>query len=210
MEDFYECYEEDFYYLHQKLPDLHEKIRKYTLWKLNFNGELPEKDVKKFWMQTRKDFLEVAKYFISEYTNKDIKNLDDLSNAVINLGKEHYLPYSKFYLKNEFGIKSSKLAFIASKLIPYRFKQLYFRRLIKENKIYPKILLNKRSPDVIIFGAVPYILFGLNEDLSLNKENFEKGLSLLQKVYPTKARTWEELSQDYADAYILFYLMKIV
>ncbi len=210
MEDFYECYKTDFPDLYKKLPDLHEKIKKYTLWKLNFNGELPEKDVVKFWMQTRKDFLEVVKYFISRFTKKEIKNTDDLSKAVVNLGKEQYLPYSKFYLKNEFGIKSNKLAFIASKLIPYRFKQLYFKRLIKERKFYPRILLNKRSPDTIIFGAAPYILFALNEDLTLNKENFDKGFETLRKVYPTKAKTWEELSQDYADAYVLFYLMKIV
>ncbi|MEK6937106.1 MAG: hypothetical protein AABW58_03480 [Nanoarchaeota archaeon] len=210
MEDFYKYYEEDFYHLHQKVPDLHEKIKKYTLWKLNFNGELPEKDAVKFWMQTRKDFLEVVNYFISEYTQKNINDINDLSTAIINLGKEHYMPYSQFYLKNSLGINSNVLSFLVSKLIPFRFKQLYFKRLIKEKKFYPRILINKRSPDNVIFGAVPYILFALNDDLSLNKENFEKGLEILKGVYPSKAKTWEELSQDYADAYILFYLMKIV
>ncbi|MBS3171236.1 hypothetical protein J4449_01345 [Candidatus Woesearchaeota archaeon] len=209
MEEFYECYENDFPDLYKKLPDLHEKVKKYTLWKLNYNG-LPEKDVIKFWMQTRKDFLEVVKYFMSEFTNKEIKNIGDLSDAIINLGKEHYLPYSRHFLKNSFNINSRALAFITSKLIPFRFKQLYFSRLLKEKKIYPRILINKRSPDVVIFGAAPHILFGLNEDLTLDKENFMNGLKTLRKVYPTKAKTWEELSQDYANAYILFYLMKIV
>ena len=175
----------------------------------HYNG-LPEKDVIKFWMQTRKDFLEVVKYFMSEFTNKEIKNIGDLSDAIINLGKEHYLPYSRHFLKNSFNINSRALAFITSKLIPFRFKQLYFSRLLKEKKIYPRILINKRSPDVVIFGAAPHILFGLNEDLTLDKENFMNGLKTLRKVYPTKAKTWEELSQDYANAYILFYLMKIV
>ncbi len=210
MEDFYECYKRDFPDLYKKLPDLHEKIKKYTLWKLNYNGRAPEEDVIKFWMQTRKDFLEVAKYFISRFTRKEIKNIDDLSNAVINLGKEHYLPYSRYFLKNEFGIKSRFLALVVSKLIPIRFKQLYFFRLMKERKFYPRILLNKRSPDVIIFGSAPYILFGLNENLTIENDNFLKGLKTLRKVYPSKAKTWEELSQDYSDAYVLFYLMKIV
>lgn len=210
MEDFYECYKNDFPELYKKLPDLHEKVKKYTLWKLNYNGKTPEKDVKKFWFQTRKDFLEVVKFYISRFTNKKIETLDDLSNAIINLKKEQYLPYSKFFLKNSFNIRSNLAALLISKLIPLRFKQLYFQKLLKEKKFHPRILLNKSSPDLIIFGSVPYILFALNEDFTINRENFEKGLKTLNKVYPTKARTWEQLSQDYADAYVLFYLMKIV
>ena len=94
--------------------------------------------------------------------------------------------------------------------IQIRFKYLFFLRILKEKKAYFKIFLNKSSPDTIIFGAVPYILFGVDDDLHINKENFENGLNVLKKVYPTNAKNWEELSQDYADAYVLFYLMKIV
>ena len=208
MEDFYECYKTDFPELYNKLPDLHEKIKKYTLWKLNYKGQ-PEEDIVKFWFETRKDFIEVVKFFMSRFTNKKIESLDDLSNAIINLGKEQYLPYSKFFLKNNLNISSKFISLIVSKLIPIRFKQLYFQRLLKENEFYPRILINKSSPDLIIFASTPYILFGLNEDFTIN-QNFEKGLKTLRKVYPTKAKNWEQLSQDYANSYILFYLMKIV
>lgn len=210
MEDFYENYKNDFPELYEKLPDLNEKVRKYTLWKLNFNGELPEKDAVKFWLQTRKDFMEVVKYFFSRFLNKKIESIEELSNAIINLGEEYYFPYAKHYLKNNFGINSDFLSKIARRLIPLRFKYLYFLRILKEKKAYPNIFLNKRSPDTIIFGSVPYILFAIDDQLKITKENFDNGLRTLKKVYPTNAKTWEELSQDYADAYVLFYLMKIV
>ena len=209
MEDFYKNYKKDFPELYKILPDLHEKIKKYTLWKLNFKG-LPEKDVLKLWFQTRKDFLEVVKYFISKFTNKQINTIDELSKAVVNLGKEYYGPYSYFFVKNKFNSNSKILINGVRKSIPYGFKYLYFKKILKEKQFYPRILFNKRSPDVIIFGSVPYILFAIDENLNTNKENFNKGKNLLNKVYPTKAETWEQLSQDYADAYIAFYLMKIV
>ncbi len=209
MEEFYKNYKNDFPELYKRLPDLHEKIKKYTLWKLNFKGT-PEKDPLKLWFQTRKDFIEVVKYFFSEVLNKKIQTIEDLSNAIINLNKEYYYPYSKYFLKNNFNINSNFLTNIVIKLIPIRFKQLYFNKLLKENKVHFKIFFNKASPDLIIFGSVPFILFALNEDFTINKENFEKGLKTLNKVYPTKAKNWEQLSQDYADAYVLFYLMKIV
>jgi len=210
MEDFYANYEKDFPDLYEKLPDLNEKVKKYTLWKLNFNGEMPEKDAIKFWLQTRKDFIGVVKYFFSRFLNRKIETTEELSNAIINLGKDYYFPYAKYYLKNNFGINSYFLSEIARKLIPLRFKYLYFLRILKEKKIYPKIFLNKRSPDTIIFGSVPFILFAIDDNMRLVKENFDNGLGTLRKVYPTNAKNWEELSQDYADAYVLFYLMKIV
>lgn len=209
MEEFYNNYKEDFPELYDKLPDLHEKIKKYTLWKLNFNG-LPEKNAVKFWLQTRKDLLEVVKYFISKLTNKKIETIEELSLAIINLGNEYYEPYSKYFLQNKFNVRSKMLIKIISKCIPWGFKYLYFKKILKEKKFYPEILLNKRSPDVIIFGSVPFILFAIDEDLNIVQENFNKGFKTLSNVFPTKAKNWEELSQDYADAYILFYLMKIV
>ena len=209
MEDFYTNYKNDFPELYKKLPDLHEKVKKYTLWKLSYN-EIPEKDAIKFWLQTRKDFLDVVKYFFSVFLNKEINSVQELSNAIINLGKEYYFPYSKYYLKNNFKINSDLISSLLMRAIPIRFKYLYFLRILKEKKAYFKIFLNKSSPDTIIFGAVPYILFGVDDDLHINKENFENGLNVLKKVYPTNAKNWEELSQDYADAYVLFYLMKIV
>jgi hypothetical protein len=53
-------------------------------------------------------------------------------------------------------------------------------------------------------------LFAIDDQLKISRENFDNGLRTMKMVYPTNAKTWEELSQDYADAYVLFYLMKIV
>lgn len=212
MEDFYKCYKEDFQELAERLPDFHEKVKKYILWKLDsFNG-LPEKNAVNFWYQTRNDILEVAKYFFSKFLNKRINNIDDLSKAILNMGSKYYEPYGEYYVKYNYGLDSRGLVKVLSRLLPWRFKSLYFLRIFKNKSLYPRMFLSKQGPDLVIFASMPYVMFALDYGFNINKEYFDKAKKLLSKVYPVNIKNylWEDLSQCYADAYVLFYLMKIV
>jgi hypothetical protein len=65
-----------------------------------------------------------------------------------------------------------------------------------------------KSPDLVIFGAVPLIASAI----ALSREDkvvLEKAQRLLRRIYPSKGRNWEAISLDYANAYIGFFLQKI-
>ncbi len=207
---FYDCYEKDFADLAKKLPDLHKKVKKYTDWKINFDGSLPEKDITKFWMNARNDALEVAKYFFSKYLHKNITTIDELHMAIRTMGKTYYKPYAYYYLKYRIGWTPNFLQNILVTLLPYNFKWKYHQRLKEQHKKYSRTLHAAYGTDVMVFSVVPYVLMALNNDFSLNKEYFSKAKECLAEIYPTNATTWEQLSQDYADAYVLFFLLKIV
>lgn len=209
MEDFHANYKKDFPELEKKLPKLAEKVKKYTNWKLNIKG-LPEKDVFKLWLDARHHIAEVAKYYFGKMLNKKIETLDDLSMAIASMGKIYYKPYAEDFSRKNLKFRNPLVTRFLSFGINNYFKILYFLRLIKERKFHPRIFFNSGAPDVLIMAAMVYILFSLNEDKSINKENFNKGMKALRKVYPAKASKWEEISQEYADAYVLFYLQKIV
>ncbi|MBI2110049.1 hypothetical protein HYT58_02675 [Candidatus Woesearchaeota archaeon] len=85
MEDFHKCFKKDFGELYNKIPDFHEKVKKYTSWKIDKFEGMPEKNVVNFWYQTRKDIIEVAKYFFSRFLNKKINSVDELSEAILNM-----------------------------------------------------------------------------------------------------------------------------
>ena len=204
-EIFSKNYKEDFPELYKKFPDLDKKILKYTKWKLNFNG-LPEKDVMKFWYESRQSIFEVTKYYIGKCLNIEINDEEDLSRAIRAIGGVYYTPYLKIFLKDKFGISYG--ASLMRPCLNLYFKFLYFLRL-KEKKIYSRIFLNLNAPDLLIFSALPYIIFALNSN-GVDNLKLKKGIDILNKVYPVKGKSWEEVSQDYADAYVLFFLQKIV
>jgi len=208
MKTFFKSYKKDFPELYEKVPKLHYHIKKFITWKIK-PDKLPA-DSEKAWFECQREIFEVAKYFFSKFLNKKIKSLDNLSKAIKNMSKEYYLPYMRAFLKNKFEIKSNLINGIALALLPWFFKLKYYLRL-KEMKItYPRVFFNKSSPDLIIFASVPYLLLAINKDKIVNKEKLKKGINLLKKVYPVKGKNWEEISLDYANAYISFFLQKII
>ena len=103
MEILEKTYKIDFPELYEKLPDLHLRLKKYIKWKLNPEKSL-FKDIEKELLKTINDILEVAKYFFSRFLNKKISKIDELSSAILNMGKVFYKPYikKKFNLNGEF------------------------------------------------------------------------------------------------------------
>ena len=68
-----------------------------------------------------------------------------------------------------------------------------------------------------MFTSMLYLLYAADGRGKINKEYLVKARKYLAKTYPlTRTKTqntlilWEETRQDFADAFVLFSLMKIV
>ena len=208
MQIFKETYKKDFSELYEVIPYFADRVSEATLWKLDLDKEINLSDIE-YWHQAREDMLEVSKYFFSKFTGKNILNIDDLSNAIQNMNKNYYEPYGYWFLKLR-GLNNKIIPKLMRVTLPYYFKYKFFKRVknqLKEN--YFKMLYSSSGPDLIIFSAMPFVLFSLKED-SVDKEMLMKGKEVLSKVYPVKGNDWESISQDYANAYVAFFLQKIV
>jgi len=199
MQKLLKTYKKDFPKLNKTIPDLDKRIKRLIEWKLNPNKEI--KNPEETFFQCRKDIFEVTKYFLSFYLKKEIKDIDDLSKVILKMASVYYKPY----LREKFGI----LAPILNPLLNLYFKYKYFTRM--KNKIFSGFC-NIQSPDMIIFAAVPYVLFGIDknkEKIIENQEMIGKAQELLSKISKIKGKGWEQLSLDYANAYFAFYLQKL-
>ncbi len=196
---FLETYKKDFPDLYKKLPDLHFKINKYVKWKLN-PQKSPYNSIEEEFRVCTKNIYEVSKYFFSKFLNKKIETLNDLSNAILKMSYTFYSPY----LKYQFKIKPN-LTYPTLNLF---LKHKYSQRIKIWNKKHRKVYFNKYPPDSYIFASVPYLLLSVSEK-EVNEILLNKGASILKKVYPVKSKNWEQISLDYANAYIGFFLMKL-
>ncbi|GBE20417.1 MAG TPA: hypothetical protein ENG87_05125 [Candidatus Pacearchaeota archaeon] len=195
-----EIYQKEFPELYKKIPDLDDKILQYVKWRINPNKPLI-KDIKKEWFIARKNLLEVSRYFFSKFLEKDIKNNEELSKAIFNMQKKFYNPYLKKII-NLGGAENLLLPFV-SLLLKYK----YYKRL-KKIKINKPSVFFTRSPDLVIFSSLIYLISSINEE-GVDENILKKGQEILRRVYPSKSKNWENTSIDYANAYIAFFLQKI-
>ncbi|MBI2110048.1 hypothetical protein HYT58_02670 [Candidatus Woesearchaeota archaeon] len=115
-------------------------------------------------------------------------------------------------MKYNLGFESKIFARFLGMLLPWRFKFLYFLRILKNKGFYPRIFLSKQGPDLVIFASMIHVMSALDHGFHIDKKHFDKAVQMLKRVYPIRIKNylWEDLSQAYADAYVLFHLMKIV
>lgn len=200
-----ENYKRDFPELYYEMPNLDKKIEQFIKWKIN-PQKLPNKDVKKEWFIAKKNILEVAKYFFSRFLNKDVRNVERLSENILNMRNEFYGPYLKWIIKDkikiDFNYYKLFLPFVSLVL-----KYKYYKRLRKFGINMPKVIFGK-SPDLVIFSSLIYILNSINEN-NIDNLELKKGKEILNSVYPCKEDNWEKISLDYANAYIIFFLQKL-
>ncbi len=197
MKIFKENYQEDFPGLYEKIPDLSLKIEKFVEWKSN-PSRLPYPDVDKEWFIARRNMLIVSRYFFSKFLGKDIKDIDQFSSEILKIGPKFYRPY----LKERFG-------FYPGIFLPgFYLKYKYYKRLRKFGVRKLSLFFRKKTPDFIIFSSLIYLISAISEE-GVNKRCLQKGIKLLKKVYPVKNTSWEDISVDYANAYIAFFMQKI-
>ena len=208
MEILKENYKKDFPEIYEKIPNLSNKIEQFVKWKIN-PQKLPSEDVEKEWFIAKESIIEVSKFFFERFLNKKIENVNDLAKAVLKMRKEFYSPYIKEAIKRRVKIPSfaDKIVLsILNKLTSIWFRHKYNQRL-KDLKVYFKT--NCSSPELVIFSSLIYLIDSIKKGNKIEEDILTKGKSLLDKVYPSKGENWEQISLDYANAYIAFFLQKI-
>jgi len=205
MEILLDTYETDFPELFKEIPNLHYKIRDYVHWKIDPKKPKIE-DVEEEWFIVKENMLKISMYFFSRFLDKKINTIKDLSNAIIGMQDKFYIPYLNDIVKSKIGFKSD---IISRSLVP--FVKLILIKKYKERLMEiegKKMDMGFRSPDLSIFGALPFIVNSINRDgFDTNELNAAK--SILGRIYPIKGITWEQITVDYANAYIVFFLQKL-
>mgnify|MGYP001605522056 CR=1 FL=1 len=146
-------------------------------------------------------------YFFSRFLNKKISNLSELSDAILGMRKRFYLPYIRSIVKSRTGMDIWETGILFLPFVSLILKYNYYKRLKKINSGKLSLFLGK-SPDLVIFASVVYILGSISEK-GIDEELLGKGKNMLGRVYKIKGRDWESISLDYANAYISFFLQKI-
>lgn len=204
MNIFKENYKNDFPELYAKIPELDRKIEQFISWKIN-PQELPNEDAEEEWFIARNNLLEVCKYFFSKFLNKDIESSEELSLAILKMGKEFYTPYISAMRKHRVK-KMDVLDNLGFKLVPLLFRYKYNKRM-KELGI--KFKTKIKSPDLVIFSSLVYLIDSIKKGNRIDSEELNRGKHILSRVYPVIGENWEDISLDYANAYIAFFLQKI-
>ncbi len=200
-----DTYRKDFPKLCDKIPDLTEKIEQFIKWKLN-PEKLPNNNVEKEWFIAKKNILEVSKYFFSRFLHKKIETIEELSKAISNMKREFYSPYIKVMKKFKVRGVDWFDKSIGYLLVPFWFRHLYNRRL---KRLSIEFKTRKSSPDLVIFSSLIYLISTIKEENKIDERELSKGKDILSLVYPVNGKDWEEITIDYANAYIAFFLQKI-
>jgi len=200
-----ETYEKDFPELYKKIPNLHHKIEYFVNWKVDPKKPII-KNLKEEWFIAKNNLIEVTKYFFSKFLKKNICSTEDLSKNILRMDKEFYIPYINSILKNKIGFKSEIISRVLIPFVKVTLIKKYKDRLRQIER--KKIGFVWNSPDLIIFGSLPFLIDSIKQE-EVNQNELEKCKNLLKKVYPVKGKYWEEISTEYANAYILFFLQKI-
>jgi hypothetical protein len=203
MEILKETYKVDFPTLYERIPNLSEKIEQFNTWKLN-PKKILDLDAKEEWFIAKENILEVSKYFLSAFLKKKIETLDGLSNAISRMKKEFYTPYLKEMIKKKIGI-GKRFSFLILPFVLKILKKKYNRRL---GELGVDFKTKKLCPDLSIFSSLIYIIGSINSE-NIDENMLGKAKIILSKVYPINGTNWEEISTDYANAYIAFFLQKI-
>jgi len=136
---FSEIYKKSFPNLFEKLPDLPEKVRRATEFKLKPNFDV---DADKLWDESLKDILQIFEYYV-----KKISGVENVGVAINNR-----LPYSYFepFLKEKIGFN-----FWPSQ---YVLNLGYSAILLKEKEFYIRPLLNWKDVGLRMILPIYYLL----------------------------------------------------
>jgi hypothetical protein len=211
MEILKKTYKQDFPELYAKIPELSNKIEEFILWKIN-PQKIPNKNVEEEWFTAKENIIEVSKYFFSKFLNKKIENTEDLARAIFGMKKEFYSPYIKEMMKKKIGgldwtNNIKPLIVLLTRGASIILNKNYNKRL-REMGIPFKTSFFK-SPDLAIFSSLVYIISSISGGNRIDEKELNEGEKILSLVYPVVGKNWEELSLDYANAYIAFFLQKI-
>ncbi|MEK6872553.1 MAG: hypothetical protein AABW90_00895 [Nanoarchaeota archaeon] len=167
-------YKKDFPDLYEIIPNLPEKVRKATRFKLKLDFNINHK---KLWDIALKDILIVFKYYLKKFVGGDNNGAEDIGSGIINYVENgdikdiinNKLPYTYFkpYLNERIGFNF----FLSQYLLNFG----YFNVLRKKDKIYFKPLLNWKDVGLRMILPVYYLLKAYQEvEQEIKQENIQE------------------------------------
>ncbi|MEW6063431.1 MAG: hypothetical protein AB1571_03645 [Nanoarchaeota archaeon] len=207
---FKKTYKNDFPELYKEIPDLADKIIKYTELKLRPNFEL---DIKT-WFTARDDMFKVTRYYLKkafQFSENDILKFPKKFKRKIR--KVFLRDYLKYYLKNKFGINFGYNLF--NRIAQLYLNLIYFKRLKKAiGRYYFKIFLDTTDPGLKLYSAAPLILFSIEPNKAIYIKLLDNAVKQLSKIYPApklrkdNEQYWEDVAKYYADAFRPYQFLK--
>ena len=187
-EIFSEIYEDNFPYLYSILPELAEKVKRATEFKLKLNFNV---DADELWNESLKDILKVFEYYV-----KRMSGVDDVGKAI-----NRKLPYNYFepFLKEKIGLN----------LWPsqYVLNLSYVNILFKEKEFYLKPLLNWKDVGLRMILPIYYLLKYKAEG---DESYLERAYGELQNFIKTNNKDFWYLRERALKAYGLYYEQRLL
>ncbi len=186
---FSEIYKNDFPELHEKNPNLAEKAKKATDFKLKPNFKIKEHE--KIWNEALKDIL-----FVFEYYIKKITGSDDIADAINNR-----LPYNYFapYLKHKIGFN-----FFPAQ---YALNIGYFNILKKQNETHFAPLFTWKDAGLRLILPIYYLLKYKTEK---DEIYLDKAYDELKKLIKVEGKDFWHLKERALRAYGLYYEQRLL
>jgi len=194
---FNEIYKIKFPDLYAKFPDLGQKVKKFTDYKIVPNP----KDVNslKEWFECQKRIVGVYDYITTKLTNGDKLEkyyYDDYASYVLDKVNLNFLLFRKF------------LVFLLQGYLSMR----YISRLRNEiGKFYIRAF-GLRDPGMNIIKATSLVLGSLDNKGGYDQKKLNDALNLIRGVFPVKITelTWEQVKSNYLKAYRTYFLQRFV
>mgnify|MGYP001576430962 CR=1 FL=1 len=187
-EIFCRIYKNNFPYLYKEIPDLTDKVKKATDFKIkpNFN-----EDPEKLWKSALKDIIKVFEFYIRE-----ISGINDVGKA-INKKLPYY--YFKPFLKYKIGFN-----FFPSQ---YILNLGYVKILAKEKEFFIKPLFTWKDVGLRMILPIYYLLKYKIEE---NEEYLEKAYNELNKFIRVEKKEFWYLRERALRAYGLYYEQRLL
>jgi hypothetical protein len=209
-EVFSKCYKEDFKELYEILPDLDKRIKFFTDYKLKPSKKLFNQEVTKYWLQARKDMLEVSKYYLKRAYGLNSNSIIEFSRNIGRLNKRFINRYMKIFVKSKFGISLSNwVLFLLSRGGRFYFNYLYYRRNegLNKKRNY-KILFSNRDINIRMYELCPLVLFSIEDDFKINNQLFSEALKEIREIEKVNIINWRDLRKKYADLFRIYQFLK--
>ena len=209
-------YKKDFPELYKQLPDLVEKVQQATDFKIKPDFKI-KVNAFQYWTMCKKYIGKTSLYFAKTLFGRKIKSYSALSDLIYKeLWKIYYSPYLKHFLKSKFKINFGSLpaAFLLQRYLNF----LVYQRFCQYTGInYPRILINNRGFDLIIYSAMTRLLYSVDEKGKIDAKMLAQARKILEKTFPVVYNEpvepfglWNAVNNAFSCAYANFSFLKIV
>lgn len=207
---------EDFYYekfpdLAQRLPDLPEKVRVYTDFKLNPNFDKVCENPIELWFSTRNALGKVLSFYLERYLSTSLSDWNDLPSEMKKASLQYYGPLLHSLIRAKFGFSNKAILNICGFLYQALMNIEYAYAVSNEmGRVYLHPLRRcYMSPSLKFFQAGILILFSLKRDGTVEEQLLKKAAKELSHCVPLKLSTfdlfgWDNLRRYFLKAYSLY------